>query len=103
MFDDSVAQTDARIRSKLTQARYAAMAAMKESRKRGSRRRRLRLPVAGLAVTAAAVVAVLLWNGDSRELMPGALSVEDMELVAEVENLEMLQDVEFYAWLGRQP
>lgn len=99
VFDDSVERVDARIRSKLTRARYAAL---DELRANESRRRWLRLPVAGLTVTAVAAIAVLVWNEGNQGLMPGELPLEDMELVAEVDSLEMLRDVEFYAWLGHQ-
>ncbi|AMN45626.1 hypothetical protein ACG33_00600 [Steroidobacter denitrificans] len=99
VFDDGVERVDARIRSKLTQARYAAV---DELRKHAACRRLPRLPVAGLTVAAVAAVAVLVWNEGSPGFMPGELPLEDMELVAEVDSLEMLQDVEFYAWLGYQ-
>lgn len=99
VFDDSVERVDPRIRSKLTQARYAAV---DELRAHESRRRWLRLPVAGLTVAAVAAVAVLVWNEGNPGLMPDDLPLEDMELVADADNLEMLRDVEFYAWLGHQ-
>jgi len=99
VFDDSVDRVDARIRSKLTRARYAAL---DELRTYESRRRWLRLPVTGLTVAAVAAVAVLVWNEGNHGVVPGELPLEDMELVAEVDSLEMLRDVEFYAWVGQQ-
>jgi hypothetical protein len=33
----------------------------------------------------------------------GAPPLEELEAVAAVENIELLEDVEFYAWLAEQP
>ena len=33
---------------------------------------------------------------------PSPAALEDLEIVADSENLELLQDVEFYAWLDEQ-
>jgi hypothetical protein len=54
------------------------------------------LPATGLAAAAAALVAVLVWNfvpGDINGL-PG-----DTELLSQMEDLELLEELEFYAWL----
>ncbi|MFQ5644573.1 MAG: hypothetical protein ACE5FQ_12885 [Thiogranum sp.] len=54
------------------------------------------LPATGMAVAAAALVAVLVWNqmpGGSNGL-PG-----DEELLSQMENLELLEELDFYAWL----
>jgi hypothetical protein len=33
----------------------------------------------------------------------GALALEDIDIVADSENLDMLEDVEFYQWLDDAP
>ncbi|MGH8178639.1 MAG: hypothetical protein ACREV5_20465 [Steroidobacter sp.] len=99
LFDESVERLDARTCSRLTQARHAALDELEKSRP--MRARWLWAPAAGLA---AAVLAVLVgsWPG-SEPAAPESLLLEDFDLVAGTENLELLQDVEFYAWLAEQP
>jgi len=99
VFDESIERLDARTRSKLTQARFAALDALKTAE---ARQRWRRLPVAGVVAATVATVAILTWNGDSQQVTPGELPLEDMELVADIDSLQLLQDVEFYAWLGGQ-
>lgn len=54
------------------------------------------LPATGLAMAAAALVAVLVWNHapDGINGLPG-----DAELLSQIEDLELLEELEFYAWL----
>ena len=54
------------------------------------------LPVAGLATTAAALLAVLVWHQ-----RPGEFNglQEDWELLAAGEELELIEELEFYDWL----
>lgn len=95
LFHDSVENLDMRVRSRLTQARHAALEA-------GSKPQRVRAmwwaPAAG--VTAAAVIGVALFFGaPSGHHAPVSLadgqSIEDLDLLA-TENggdtMEMLQD-----------
>jgi hypothetical protein len=94
LFEDSIQHLDASTRSKLAQARNRAL----DEVRTGVQRRWIWAPAGGLA--AAAVVAVALWSGGLR--LGGetdAPSLEDIDIVADAENLEMLQDVEFYTWL----
>ncbi len=97
LFDDSVERIDGATRSRLTQARHAALAELDRPRLgRGSW-----VPAGVLA--AAAVLAVTLWTGTApdEQLLP-ALAVapaDDFEMLANGEDLDMLgEDVEFYAW-----
>ena len=109
LFDDSVAAVDMRMRSRLTQARHAALAA--------ARRPRTRLfgvalwPAAGTA--GAAVLAAGLWlalAAGHRPLSPSGErpSFEDLDIVASSDGgsgdaMKMMQDdVEFYAWAAAQ-
>jgi ferric-dicitrate binding protein FerR (iron transport regulator) len=99
LFEDSVERLDASTRSKLTQARNTAVDELKHG---AARRRWIWAPAGGLA--AAAVVVVVMWSGGLRS--PGetdALALEDIDIVADSENLDMLEDVEFYTWLEDAP
>jgi len=98
-FDASVERIDAATRSRLTQARHVALAALER-------------PDAHLvswgpaaAMAAAAVLAVALWlglGGPGQPELPGvavATGVEDLELISAGEDLDMLgEEPEFYAW-----
>lgn len=95
LFEDSVERLDARTRSKLTQARNRAL---DEATKGAARRRWIWAPAGGFAL--AAIVAVVMWSGGLRSgAEPDSLALEDIDIVADSENLEMLEDVEFYTWL----
>ncbi len=100
LFHDSVDNLDMRVRSRLTQARHAALEA-------SSRPRRVRtLWWAPAGVTAAAVIGMALWMGAPPHHAPVSLadgqSIEDLDLLATADEngsdtMEMLQDdPEFY-------
>jgi hypothetical protein len=98
LFEDSVSRLDARTRSRLNQARQQAL---NELNTGTTRRYWLAAPLGGLAV--AAVIAVFMMTG--RETMPlrqdtAALPLDDFDIVADADSLELLQDVEFYSWLA---
>jgi hypothetical protein len=100
LYDESVDGVDMRIRSRLTQARHAAVAAADGA---AARPRWLSLaPAYGAA--AALVLGVALWvnhaNSDKLTAMTdGRNGIEDLELVASNDQLEFLQDdPEFYEW-----
>jgi hypothetical protein len=99
LFEDSVERLDARTRSKLTQARNRAL---DEVKKGAARRRWIWAPAGGFALAAVLAVGVVMWSG--RPSPPGPAALEDLEIVADSEDLELLreQDVEFYAWLDEQ-
>jgi len=96
-FEETVERLDGATRSRLNQARQRALAA-------AVRRRppllRAVMPAGGLA--AAVAIAVLLWRaqapGPESSLEPRAV-LDDIEIVVAGESFEMLEDMEFYAWL----
>jgi hypothetical protein len=99
LFEDSVERLDAGTRSKLTQARNRAL---DEVNKGAIRRGWLWAPAGGIAL--AAIVAVVMLNaGGSRSGADPGLALEDIDIVADSENLDMLEDVEFYMWLDSAP
>jgi len=94
LFDESVDQLDAATLSALNRGRHAALAAA-----RGRRAQWLRwAPAAG--VTAAVVVAVMLAlpRPDVVETVPAT----DMDILLGEDSIEMLEELEFYAWMELQ-
>jgi negative regulator of sigma E activity len=93
MLDEGNAHLDARVRSRLTQARHAALA---QADSRPSLWLRQWAPAAGIA--AAAVLAVLVWPSPPRE-QPQDEALNDLEIVLAGENLDMLENLDFYEWV----
>jgi len=98
LFDESVGRLDARTRSRLNQARQQAL---NELNKGASRRYWLTAPLGGLA--AAVVIAIAMMTGQD-VTVPGqdssSLPLDDFDIVADADSLELLQDVEFYSWMA---
>jgi len=101
----SAEQLDGRTRSRLTQARYAALDTIKH---RQPNTWYWLVPAGGAA--AAAVIAVLLAVDPTRLTDPEmpdvepaiASTVDELEIVTAEDSLEFYRDVEFYAWLAEQ-
>jgi len=101
-FDASVGELNANVRSRLTQARFAAVAEMERGKR--SRWQRVLFPVGG-AAAAAIIVAMLVVPGIGihRVGQPGAaLADEDMPILLDTDNMEMIENMEFYAWLDEE-
>jgi cytochrome c-type biogenesis protein CcmH/NrfG len=106
VLEESVRRIDARTRSRLNQARHAALAA-------GGRRRAwwssfTLMPAAG-AIAAALLVAVVLWHREPAGTQPLALdgqhpAVEDMELLTDNDSIDLIEgwDGSFYEWAAAQ-
>ena len=104
LFERSVDDLDMRVRSRLTQARHAALAA--SAPRTRLVRRAWWMPAAGMA--AAAVLGVSLWMGTpvlhhGVSLVDAQNTFEDLDIVASADDgsgdaLDMLQedDVDFY-------
>jgi len=99
LFDDSVAVTDGSTRSRLTQARHRALAELETSAGRGWRRRWL---PAG-AVAAAMLVALMLARFPDRDVDLETAVATDLEILLDAEDLDLIEELEFYAWLDEQP
>jgi len=110
LFHDSVDGVDMRIRSRLTQARHAAIAAASASRRPWFSRIGMWTPAAG--VTAAAVLGAMLWLGSPLDqhavtVADGQSNLEDLDIVASSDEssgdaMDMLQDdIEFYDWADK--
>ncbi len=102
---DSVDALDGQTRSRLNRARQAALDELPAARRKSGL-----APSRGFAMAVAmAVLAVGVWRllpqGPVIEPAPVAAMpapVEDMELLMAEENLEMLEDLEFFAWLSAE-
>ena len=96
LFDDSVEQLDAATLSRLNQGRQKALEEIQAVRPAGHWARWV--PAGGLA--AAAVVAVVVWQGTPVEhSAPAAGSATDFEILLSEDSLDMLEDLEFYSWM----
>ena len=96
----SVERLDAHARSRLAQARHAALAA-------GQRPRPFRVPGLWLpagALAAAAVLALAVWVGQpgpERAALAEAAAVEDADILASGDGPELYaEEAEFYEWAG---
>jgi hypothetical protein len=107
LFSGSVEGLDFAMRSRLTQARKAAIEAASARRRPWFFRIGVLTPAAG--VTAAAILGVFLWLGSplgqhAATVADGQSNFEDLELVASADEgsgdaIDMLQDdIEFYDW-----
>ena len=95
LFDDSVDGLDAATRSQLNRRRHEAL----ETATGGVAWRWDRL-VPATGVAAAAVLAVLVVNGNRPDVAPMPTNgVADMEILLEGDELEMFEDLEFYMLL----
>lgn len=101
VFNDSVERLDARTRSRLNQARQRALEEVKKS---SARRYWLAAPLGGLA--AAALIALVMIRTGGESVAPGseetAMTLDDIDIVADADGFELIQDVEFYSWLPDQ-
>jgi hypothetical protein len=106
VLEEGVLRIDARTRSRLNQARHAALEAAAAPR-RGWWHSFTLMPAAG-AAAAALLVAVTLWHREPAAELPvlaaQSASVEDMDLLTDSEALELMEggDGSFYEWAAAQ-
>lgn len=101
LLEESVSRIDGRTRSRLNQARHAALEAAGTARRAWWWRSYTLMPTAG--VTAAALVALVLWQREpavESPVLEAPHAVEDMDLLADSEGLELMDewDGPFYEW-----
>jgi cytochrome c-type biogenesis protein CcmH/NrfG len=107
VLEESVRRVDGRTRSRLNQARHAALAAA-ATRRRGWWRSFTLMPAG--AVAAAVLVAVVLWQHEPQgtaPLAPGEAqhaAVEDMDLLTDNDSIDLMEgwDGSFYEWAASQ-
>jgi hypothetical protein len=96
LFDDSVERLDAATLSRLNRGRQQALQEIRTAGPAGQWARWV--PAGGLA--AAAVVAVVVWQGMPVEhSAPAAGTATDFEIMLSEDSLDMLEELEFYSWI----
>ena len=99
ILEESTARLDGRTRSRLTQARHAALGQLTQPA-----RHWWRAYVPAGAAAAVAVLAVVMWSrpfSESPLAAQSAGAVEDMELLADADAPDFVddgEDLEFYEW-----
>ena len=106
LLEESVSRTDGRIRSRLNQARHAAI---EEASRRPSFWSRISLMPAASAVAAAALIAFVLWPHSHQSdpiVTENGHAAEDLELIADSDALDLVSDESdggaFYEWAADQ-
>jgi hypothetical protein len=97
---DSADSLDAATRSKLTQARHAAL----DNIRSRPAWLDLRVLAPGGAVTAVAIVAVVFWTGANHRPVTDGGALDDIELLADADAYEISQesDLDFIEWAATQ-
>lgn len=113
MLEESVLRIDGPIRSRLSQARYAAVEAASARRRPLFSRLFTLVPTAG-AAAAALMVAMVFWHGGPRavhsvEVAPSTepAHAEDLDLLADSDGLDLVEEGgdgsgSFYEWAADQ-
>lgn len=96
LFDASVTHLEAGIRSRLTQARHAAVDTLKQPEPFALRKW---VPVAGAAAIALAVTVVLFTGVALQRPSEVTLAADDLALLLEDDNLDLIEEIDFYTWL----
>lgn len=92
----SAEQLDGRTRSRLTQARYAALDAIQQRQRSVWR---WLAPVSGATATAV-IAAVLMLSPLKHKVDSGDVGAADeLEIMTAEDSLDFYRDMEFYAWL----
>jgi len=92
LYRDSIDNIDAATRSRLTQARHSALQAMPKRRATT-----LRWLPAGAAAAAAMVAWLII--GQAPNGVPEPETVAELDILMGEDELEMLEELEFYAWI----
>jgi hypothetical protein len=106
--EESVLRIDGHVRSRLNQARQAAVEAASERRRPLFSRFFTLVPTAS-AAAAAVLVTMVLWHRGPQIELPateGAHPVEDLDLLADGDGLDLVEDGDgsgsFYEWAADQ-
>ena len=108
VLEESVLRIDGRVRSRLNQARQAAVEVASAKRRPTFWRLFTLVPTAG-AVAAALLVAMVLWHrapDGEPPIVADAHPVVDLDLLSDGEGLDLVQDGDgsgsFYEWAAEQ-
>lgn len=102
-FDADVSGLDGRTRSRLAQARHRALAQGRRAVPwRGLVGQRPLLPAG--AAAAVLLAALVVWRMPSPNApSPELAALQDLEILLGEEDLDMLEELDFYTWLEEQP
>lgn len=100
LFEDSVANLDGRARSRLNQARQAALQTVRVSR--APLGIRAWAPLGGAAAIATLAVWMTLGQSGREGGLENGVPFDELELVADAPSFDLLEDVEFYAWIAAE-
>jgi hypothetical protein len=95
----AVAGTPAQVRARLDAAVERAL--REQPRTSGPRAWRIALPLGGIAAAACAVI--LMSQRPAPMAQPAEANAGDLALLLNVDNLDLLEQLEFYQWLDREP
>jgi hypothetical protein len=101
LFERSAGAIDAATRSRLTQARVRALQEL--GPERSVWRSSWLLPVGATAAAALAAWTLFMQPGALPEQSLQVAALGDLELLLGEEDLEMIEELDFYAWLEEQP
>jgi hypothetical protein len=107
VLEASVTRVDARVRSRLNQARHAALEEI-AARPRSFWRNPALMPATGAVAAAVLVALVLTTRQGTERAQPvsdgGQAAYEDIELLADTEGLDLIEgwDDAFYEWAAAQ-
>jgi len=112
MLEESVLRIDGRVRSRLNQARHAAVEAATARRRPLFSRLFTLVPTAG-AAAAALMVAMVFWHGGGQQVPRGGTPpetpahMEDLDLLADGDGLDLVEEGgdgsgSFYEWAAEQ-
>ena len=96
-----VADTSPEVRARIS---GMAAAAVREQRRPASRFRPALIPLGGVAALAVVVITVQMLKSPPGAIeKPPPISADDVALLLNVDNLDLLEQMEFYLWLDREP
>ena len=99
VLDQDADNLDGATASRLRQMRYTAL---EQAEKRASSWwRRFRIPAAAL-VTASLIASFTFVQMRTSDELQTVKTIEDMEILAAAEQLDLYEDYDFYAWLAEE-
>jgi len=94
VFDQHTASLDAHTLSRLNQARQAALDIARKQKTAAMPR--WLMPAGSIAAMALVAMIAFHFNGGAGSSVPAVSPMEDMEIIASSDDIDLLQDVDFY-------
>lgn len=98
LLDDSAENLDGGLQSRLTQARFRAL---EQKSTTSWLREWIPKPIPAFAAAAGLALALVFTLNGPTQNQSGS-TLEDLELLATTDQLELYEDMEFYAWLAEE-